>query len=87
MAHNTAIQTVDLNYIVGGDVGSKGPIIRMFGITATGNSVLAHIRHVMPYFYVPCWEGFAVNDATVFGEALTVRLLKRRGEEMCLGFL
>ncbi|PIO38166.1 hypothetical protein AB205_0064790 [Aquarana catesbeiana] len=30
------------------------PIIRVFGITADGNSVFCHIHGFAPYFYVPC---------------------------------
>lgn len=34
------------------------PIIRMYGITENGNSVLAHIHGFAPYFFVPAQDGF-----------------------------
>ena len=34
------------------------PIIRMYGITENGNSVMAHIHGFAPYFFVPAQQGF-----------------------------
>lgn len=46
---------------------TKGPtpIVRMFGITMEGNSVLAHIHGYTPYFYVPA-QDFKKEDCVVF---------------------
>lgn len=51
---------------------TKAPVLRMYGVTDEGNSVLAHIHGFLPYFYVPCPEGF--EDAQVFGESLELQL-------------
>lgn len=34
------------------DVGNEKPVIRMFGITEGGHSVMAHIHNFLPYLYV-----------------------------------
>lgn len=34
------------------------PVIRMYGVTLNGNSVLAHIHGFAPYFFVPAQQGF-----------------------------
>jgi DNA polymerase delta subunit 1 len=51
---------------------TKVPVLRMYGVTEGGNSVLAHIHGFLPYFYVPCPDGF--EDTTVFGESLEMQL-------------
>ncbi|GBB99532.1 hypothetical protein RclHR1_03550012 [Rhizophagus clarus] len=44
------------------DPVSKEPIIRMFGITEIGNSVLCYVTGFRPYFYIPAPVGFKEND-------------------------
>ncbi|RIA89336.1 DNA polymerase family B-domain-containing protein [Glomus cerebriforme] len=44
------------------DPASKEPIIRMFGITETGNSVLCYVTGFRPYFYIPAPIGFKENN-------------------------
>ncbi|TMS15409.1 DNA polymerase delta catalytic subunit [Larimichthys crocea] len=53
-------QQIDLDYYLGATVAGmpgqsqgKVPIIRMFGVTDSGNSVCCHIHGFAPYFYVP----------------------------------
>ncbi|CAG8602463.1 12440_t:CDS:10 [Funneliformis mosseae] len=41
---------------------SREPLIRMFGITETGNSVLCYVTGFRPYFYIPAPIGFREND-------------------------
>ncbi|CAL1714984.1 unnamed protein product [Somion occarium] len=36
--------------------------IRMFGVTDTGHSVLAHVTDFLPYFYVACPRGLLSDD-------------------------
>lgn len=56
-----------------GDEGpTKVPVVRMYGVTEEGNSVLAHIHGFLPYFYVPCADG--MEDCTVFGQSLEQQL-------------
>lgn len=40
-----------------GQVQGKVPIVRMFGVTDSGNSVCCHIHGFAPYFYVPAPNG------------------------------
>lgn len=42
------------------------PIIRMYGITMEGNSVLAHVHGFTPYFFVPAQPGFKQEDCDKF---------------------
>lgn len=56
----------------GCDRNTKVPVLRMYGVNENGNSVLAHIHGFLPYFYVPCPEGF--EDVAVFRDSLEVEL-------------
>lgn len=51
------------------------PIIRIFGVTNKGQSVMCHIYGVTPYFYtdIPS-ESFEESDLSKFREALNVRV-------------
>jgi hypothetical protein len=46
------------------------PIIRMYGITMAGNSVLAHIHGFPPYFYVTAPLNFKPDDCKRFKVSL-----------------
>ena len=50
-------QQLDIDHYVGssmqGNISGVVPVLRMFGVTAEGNSVCAHIHNFHPYFYVP----------------------------------
>jgi DNA polymerase delta subunit 1 len=37
-------------------------VIRMFGVTEEGNSVLAYVNNFKPYFYIPAPPGFTQED-------------------------
>ncbi|XP_069804107.1 DNA polymerase delta catalytic subunit [Dendropsophus ebraccatus] len=52
------------------------PIIRMFGITADGNSVCCHIHGFAPYFYVPCQQGFKQEHLNDFKKELNTVVIK-----------
>ena len=41
----------------------SSPVIRMFGCTAEGNSVLARIHSFLPYFYIPMPEAWSNRPA------------------------
>lgn len=51
-----------------------GPVLRVFGVTEEGHSVLAHIRDFLPYFWVGAPRGFTNNDCKPFGIYLNVSL-------------
>ena len=46
------------------------PIIRMFGITMEGNSVLCHIHGFTPYLYVPAPKDFKQEHCSKFRDGL-----------------
>lgn len=45
-----------------GDIGNDRPVIRMFGITESGHSVMAHIHNFLPYLYVQLSDEFNPSD-------------------------
>ncbi|KAM5131970.1 DNA polymerase delta catalytic subunit [Mantella aurantiaca] len=74
---------IELDHYVGKHVpGMLGamhgpvPIIRMFGITADGNSVCCHIHGFAPYFYVPCQTGFQQEHLSEFKKELNTAVIK-----------
>eukprot|EP00940_MAST-03C_sp_MAST-3C-sp2_P000851 g851.t1 len=46
------------------------PVIRMYGVTEKGNSVMMHIHGFTPYFYVQAPPGFDMNNVSNFRIAL-----------------
>ena len=42
------------------------PIIRMYGVTMEGHSILAHLHGFTPYFFVPAQPNFAPQDCEKF---------------------
>ncbi|XP_074872197.1 DNA polymerase delta catalytic subunit isoform X1 [Carettochelys insculpta] len=76
-------QQVELDYYVGAPVpGMPGatqgpvPIIRMFGVTAAGNSVCCHVHGFAPYFYVPAPAGFQPQHLSDFQRELNGAVLR-----------
>ena len=59
-----------------GSKAEKVAVVRVFGVTKQGNSVLCKIHGFMPYFYAP-----AVNFKQLDCEKLRVSLNKRMQEE------
>ena len=51
------------------------PIVRMYGVTMDGNSVLCHIHGFVPYFYVPAPPGFESSKCSIFQDALNRAVL------------
>ena len=50
------------------------PIIRMYGVTADGNSILCHVHGFLPYMYFYCPQSFTENDIIPFKRWLNNRL-------------
>ncbi|KAL0993510.1 hypothetical protein UPYG_G00108950 [Umbra pygmaea] len=76
-------QQIDLDYYLGSAVaGMPGqthgnvPIIRMFGVTDSGNSVCCHVHGFAPYFYVPAPNGFTSGHLSEFKRELNSAVLK-----------
>jgi len=40
--------------------GGTAPVLRMFGLTMEGHSVVCHVHGFLPYFYVKAMTGFQV---------------------------
>jgi hypothetical protein len=53
--------------------GGRVPIMRLFGVTEEGHSVLAHVHGYEPYFYVRAPPGF-VDECKGFASALEAAL-------------
>ena len=49
------------------------PIIRIYGVTRDGVSVLVHVHGYCPYFYVKAWHGFEKGDETKLQASLDVK--------------
>ncbi|PIK45708.1 putative DNA polymerase delta catalytic subunit [Apostichopus japonicus] len=82
--HKDAVvfQQLDLEHYLGKQLaGMPGshqpvtPIIRMFGISQAGNSILCHIHGFMPYFYVPAPQDFKREHCGQFRDALNKAVL------------
>uniref|UniRef100_A0A3P8TGI9 DNA polymerase n=1 Tax=Amphiprion percula TaxID=161767 RepID=A0A3P8TGI9_AMPPE len=76
-------QQIDLDYYLGSAVAGmpgqsqgKVPIIRMFGVTDSGNSVCCHVHGFAPYFYVPAPSGFTSAYLGEFQRELNSVVLK-----------
>ncbi|XP_022082871.1 DNA polymerase delta catalytic subunit-like [Acanthaster planci] len=70
-------QQIDLEHYLGSPLkGMPGssvgpvPIIRVFGITMEGHSIMCHIHGFAPYFYVPAPENFQPEHCRNFKDAL-----------------
>ncbi|XP_014787230.1 DNA polymerase delta catalytic subunit [Octopus bimaculoides] len=80
---SVVFQQISVDYYIGAPMqGMPGssigpvPIIRMFGITMEGNSVLAHIHGFAAYFYVPAQSGFKKEHCQQFKNALNKAVMK-----------
>uniref|UniRef100_A0AAZ3PFM3 DNA polymerase n=1 Tax=Oncorhynchus tshawytscha TaxID=74940 RepID=A0AAZ3PFM3_ONCTS len=75
-------QQIDLDYYLGNlesrTCQSQGnvPIIRMFGVTDSGNSVCCHVHGFAPYFYIPAPNGFTSDHLSEFKRELNSAVLK-----------
>ncbi|CAG8667152.1 4956_t:CDS:2, partial [Ambispora gerdemannii] len=52
------------------DLSMRRPIVRLYGVTERGNSVLCHVSGFLPYFYIPAPVGFKDNDVSHFQRSL-----------------
>lgn len=51
---NFSFQQIDIEE----SLDASGPVLRLFGVTEKGHSVLTHVTGFLPYFYVPAPNGF-----------------------------
>ncbi|CAG8508317.1 4347_t:CDS:2, partial [Acaulospora colombiana] len=66
---------------------TKSPMIRMFGITEAGNSVMCDVKGFLPYFYVPAPIGFRNDDVKEFQTALEDAYLPQRLMDKLMSFI
>lgn len=52
-----------------GSAESRAATVRMFGVTAAGNSVLVHVHGFRPYFYVRAPPRFGKEHIPAFQQA------------------
>ncbi|CEL61853.1 DNA polymerase delta subunit 1 [Rhizoctonia solani AG-1 IB] len=50
--------------------GATGMVFGLFGVTSEGHSVLAHVTHFLPYFYIAMPRGYDPNEAHAFMDHL-----------------
>jgi len=79
-ANKMIFQQMDADYYVGnqkpgypGPASGKVPIVRLFGVTQEGNSVLCHVRGYIPYFYIEMPRGFDPLTLDEFRDNINVR--------------
>ena len=89
------LQTMEADYSVGparsfpgypdefGSGSHKKAIVRLFGVSRGGQSVLCHIHNFLSYFYIPVWSTFdSHTDLQLLGESLNQELLSAsRGDK------
>lgn len=80
-----ALQIVDCDYYTGSPLNPEAwpqmqgaraglvPIVRMFGVTEAGQSIMVHVHCFTPYFYVQAPSGFTEADCGTFRSSLNVR--------------
>lgn len=76
-------QQVELDYYVGthipgfpGSTQGPVPVLRMFGVTLSGNSICCHIHGFAPYFYVPAQAGFQAEHLADFQRELNAAVIR-----------
>lgn len=73
-------QTMEVDYthgtyvsgMPGNTVGSV-PVLRVYGVTEEGHSVLCNVHGFLPYLWVPAPQEFRANDVDVFRQVLNKR--------------
>ena len=82
------LQTMEADYTIGparsfagypdefGSGSHKKAVVRLFGVSRGGQSVLCHIHNFLSYFYIPVWSTFntAGSDLQELGDALNQEL-------------
>ncbi|KAF9245286.1 DNA polymerase family B-domain-containing protein [Melanogaster broomeanus] len=68
ISHTVVFQQIDIENTT--DPSTGRIMLRMFGVTEAGHSVLANITDFMPYFYIPVPRGFDNADLNAFADAL-----------------
>lgn len=62
---------------MGGARSGPVPVLRLYGVTEDGHSVLTHVHGFHPYLYVPAPPGFTPEDCAQFRVALDAKVQGR----------
>jgi len=72
-------QQLEADYTIGqqkkgypGPTSGSVPIIRLYGVTQEGHSVMCHLRGFTPYFYVPVPSDYDMTRVNEIKKYLTV---------------
>lgn len=57
---------------------SKVPVIRIFGVTPTGQKACVHVHGVYPYLYIPYWQSGIPSSSELRGFAQSIDLSVHR---------
>jgi len=81
---NIILQQIDVDHYISGQpaLGKQipnknvAPVVRIYGITMKGNSVVCHIHGFLPYFYVQAMRGFKEQHCKEFQKHLNELTMK-----------
>ncbi|KAI9472165.1 MAG: DNA polymerase family B-domain-containing protein [Benjaminiella poitrasii] len=68
VTNNLVFQQIEVDDYM--DYVNHEPVIRLYGITANGNSVVCHVRNFFPYFYFPAPIGFQQSHLPALKQSL-----------------
>jgi len=75
-------QQLDIDHYIGearsdmpGANAGPAPVMRVFGVTAEGNSICCHLHGFHPYLYVPAPTGFEKDHLAGFRKSLNAALI------------
>ncbi|GFS36946.1 cAMP-dependent protein kinase catalytic subunit 1 [Trichonephila inaurata madagascariensis] len=81
---SVVFQQLDIDYYIGQPVpGMSGcqtgivPIMRVFGVSMEGNSILCHVHGFLPYFFVPAPQNFQQSDCAKFRSTCKLKDFER----------
>jgi DNA polymerase delta subunit 1 len=85
--HAISIQNLEADYRTDKPVRDLGPgsaeakvaVLRVYGVTAEGHSVLMHVHRFLPYFFVPAWSSFEPSQVGAFFNTLNNKVRSQMG--------
>lgn len=86
-------QQLDVDYLVSNPLPGfdknleqrQVPVVRMFGVNETGNSVCVYVHGFEPYFYVEKPKGWTEDDVELLRRELNKRLLAKSDKNFSAG--
>eukprot|EP00736_Rhodelphis_marinus_P000075 Rmarinus@m.29088 len=78
------IQQLDLDHYIDETKNQREPVVRIYGVMKSGNSVTCHVRGFRPYFYCVAPPNFREADCAEFRSALERVMAERaQGNSKC----